>query len=190
SRFTDAFADIKDNADYKLSFNFLIQKYIHPDERSYVSRHLNYETLLERLSQEASFKIHFRVVTDTVHYYYLLIARNGNADDYRDFVIAVACEDNDVTARKIYENQLHSLLASITHAAGYFHLDLTDDKILKIGGTSALAYKIDADVSIDHFIAETAVFIPVLKDRNDFINAFCRSSLMKSYEDGQVEVTR
>ena len=50
-----------------------------------------------------------------------------------DFVIAVACEDNDVTARKIYENQLHSLLASITHAAGYFHLDLTDDKILKIG---------------------------------------------------------
>lgn len=190
SRFTDAFADIKDNADYKLSFNFLIQKYIHPDERSYVSRHLNYETLLERLSQEASFKFHFRVVTDTVHYYYLLIARNGNADDYRDFVIAVACEDNDVTARKIYENQLHSLLASITHAAGYFHLDLTDDKILKIGGTSALAYKIDADASIDHFIAETAVFIPVLKDRNDFINAFCRSSLMKSYEDGQVEVTR
>ena len=190
SRFTDAFADIKDNADYNLSFNFLIQKYIHPDERSYVSRHLNYETLLERLSQEASFKFHFRVVTDTVHYYYLLIARNGNADDYRDFVIAVACEDNDVTARKIYENQLHSLLASITHAAGYFHLDLTDDKILKIGGTSALAYKIDADASIDHFIAEIAVFIPVLKDRNDFINAFCRSSLMKSYEDGQVEVTR
>ena len=95
-----------------------------------MSRHLNYETLLERLSQEASFKFHFRLVTDTVHYYYLLIARNGNADDYRDFVIAVACEDNDVTARKIYENQLHSLLASITHAAGYFHLDLTDDKIL------------------------------------------------------------
>lgn len=192
SRFTDAFAelDIKDNSDYKLSFDFLIQKYVHPDERSYVSRHLNYETLLERLSQEASFKFHFRFVTDTVHYYYLLIARNGNADDYRDFVIAVACEDNDVTARKIYENQLHSLLASITHAAGHFHLDLTDDKILKIGGTSALAYKIDTDASIDHFIAETAVFIPVLKDRNDFINAFCRSSLMKSYEDGQVEVTR
>lgn len=61
-----------------------------------MSRHLNYETLLERLSQEASFKFHFRLVTDTVHYYYLLIARNGNADDYRDFVIAVACEDNDV----------------------------------------------------------------------------------------------
>ena len=192
SRFTDAFADldIKDNSDYKLSFDFLIQKYVHPDDRSYVSRHLNYETLLERLSQEASFKFHFRFVTDTVHYYYLLIARNGNADDYRDFVIAVACEDNDVTARKIYENQLHSLLASITHAAGYFHFDLTEDKILKIGGTSALAYKMDADASIDHFIAETSVFIPVLKDRNDFINAFCRSSLMKSYEDGQVEVTR
>lgn len=61
-----------------------------------MSRHLNYETLLERLSQEASFKFHFRLVTDTVHYYYLLIARNGNADDYRDFVIAVACEDHDV----------------------------------------------------------------------------------------------
>lgn len=61
-----------------------------------MSRHLNYETLLERLSQEASFKFHFRLVIDTVHYYYLLIARNGNADDYRDFVIAVACEDNDV----------------------------------------------------------------------------------------------
>ena len=115
-----------------------------------------YETLLERLSQEASFKFHFRLVTDTVHYYYLLIARNGNADDYRDFVIAVACEDNDVTARKIYENQLHSLLASITHAAGCFHLDFTDDKILKIEGTSALAYKMDANASIDHFIAETA----------------------------------
>ena len=61
-----------------------------------MSRHLNYETLLERLSQEASFKFHFRRVTDTVHDYYLLIARNGNADDYRDFVIAVAWEDTDV----------------------------------------------------------------------------------------------
>ena len=147
---------------------FLIQKYVHPDERSYVSRHLNYETLLERLSQEASFKFHFRLVTDTVHYYYLLIARNGNADDYRDFVIAVACEDNDVTARKIYENQLHSLLASITHAAGYFHLDLTDDKILKIGGTSALAYGLDADASIDHFYRRDCCFHTGIKGQKRF----------------------
>ena len=74
----------------------------------------------------------------------------------------MACEDNDVTARKIYENQLHSLLASITHAAGYFHLDLTDDKILKIGGTSALAYKMDADASMT-ILSQRLLFYPGIK---------------------------
>lgn len=144
----------------------------------------------ERLSQTSGFKLHCRIKTTQTHYYYLMIARDGEVERYEDFVIALVCEDDDVSARKIYEKQLNLLIASIADAAGYFHMDVTADKILNVGGTSQIAYMIDQQCSIDEFVASTAKYIPSLKDRRDFIAAYCRESMLRSYQSGQVEIVR
>ncbi|MFR3343255.1 MAG: hypothetical protein ACLTS6_03740 [Anaerobutyricum sp.] len=36
----------------------------------------------------------------------------------------------------------------------------------------------------------TAKYIPSLKDRQDFIAAYCRESMLRSYQSGQVEIVR
>lgn len=180
---------VKDNADYDTVREYLT-RYIHPDDRSYVLKKMELDYLEQKLTNSSSFRVHFRSAGEETHYYYLLVTRNGETEDEQDFVIAAACEDNDVNARKIYENQLNSLIGSISHAAGYFHLDITDDKILKTGGTSAIVDTLKSDCTIDAFVRDTAQYIPKEQDRQDFIDAFCRNSMLENYNAGQVEITR
>lgn len=180
---------VKDNADYDTVREYLT-RYIHPDDRSYVLKKMELDYLEQKLTNSSSFRVHFRSAGEETHYYYLLVTRNGETEDEQDFVIAAACEDNDVNARKIYENQLNSLIGSISHAAGYFHLDITDDKILKTGGTSAIVDTLESDCTIDAFVRDTAQYIPKEQDRQDFIDAFCRNSMLENYNAGQVEITR
>lgn len=180
---------VKDNADYDTVREYLI-RYIHPDDRSYVLKKMELDYLEQKLADSLSFRVHFRSAGEETHYYYLLVTRNGETKEGQDFVIAAACEDNDVNVRKIYENQLNSLIGSISHAAGYFHLDITDDKILKIGGTSAIVDTLESDRTIDAFVRNTAQYIPKEQDRQEFIDAFCRNSMLESYNAGQVEITR
>lgn len=180
---------VKDNADYDTVREYLT-RYIHPDDRSYVLKKMELDYLEQKLANSSSFRVHFRSAGEETHYYYLLVTRNGETEDEQDFVIAAACEDNDVNARKIYENQLNSLIGSISHAAGYFHLDITDDKILKTGGTSAIVDTLKSDCTIDAFVRDTAQYIPKEQDRQDFIDAFCRNSMLENYNAGQVEITR
>lgn len=180
---------VKDNADYDTVREYLT-RYIHPDDRSYVLKKMELDYLEQKLANSSSFRVHFRSAGEETHYYYLLVTRNGETEDEQDFVIAAACEDNDVNARKIYENQLNSLIGSISHAAGYFHLDITDDKILKTGGTSAIVDTLESDCTIDAFVRDTAQYIPKEQDRQDFIDAFCRNSMLENYNAGQVEITR
>ena len=180
---------VKDNADYDTVREYLT-RYIHPDDRSYVLKKMELDYLEQKLANSSSFRVHFRSAGEETHYYYLLVTRNGETEDEQDFIIAAACEDNDVNARKIYENQLNSLIGSISHAAGYFHLDITDDKILKTGGTSAIVDILESDCTIDAFVRDTAQYIPKEQDRQDFIDAFCRNSMLENYNAGQVEITR
>ncbi len=180
---------VKDNADYDTVREYLT-RYIHPDDRSYVLKKMELDYLEQKLANSSSFRVQFRSAGEETHYYYLLVTRNGETEDEQDFIIAAACEDNDVNARKIYENQLNSLIGSISHAAGYFHLDITDDKILKTGGTSAIVDILESDCTIDAFVRDTAQYIPKEQDRQDFIDAFCRNSMLENYNAGQVEITR
>lgn len=182
--------DTDDRMQYDILREAFIKKYVHPDEQAYMFEQTELSMVQERLSQTSGFKLHCRIKTTQTHYYYLMIARDGEVERYEDFVIALVCEDDDVSARKIYEKQLNLLIASIADAAGYFHMDVTADKILNVGGTSQIAYMIDQQCSIDEFVASTAKYIPSLKDRRDFIAAYCRESMLRSYQSGQVEIVR
>ena len=179
-----------DDMPYDSVVNLLVSRYVHPDDRAYVGKSLELASVRKRLGEVASFKVHCRVLWGELHYYYLLIARNGDAQSFEDFVVAIACEDDDINTKRIYENQLNALLASISHAAGYFHLDITDDRILKAGGTSAIVGDLNSDCSIDALMQSMAAYILLERDRRDFLRAYCKEAMKRDYESGRVEIVR
>lgn len=188
--FGDKESDLSDNMDYDEVINLIISKYVHPEERSNIQNMLELEKVQERLDIVASFKVHCRILKGETHYHYLLIARNGEAGAYEDIVVAIACEDDDVGLKRIYEKQLESLESSISHAAGYFHLDITKNAILKIGGTSAIVDSFDAECSIDELMRSMAVYILQEKDRQDFLHTYSLEAIKRDYESGKVEIVR
>lgn len=177
---------LNDNMDYDDVLELLVTQYIHPEERGSVRNMLSLEKVQERLDKTASFKVHCRILQDGVHYYYFLIARNGEVDSYEDIVVALACEDDDINIRRIYEKQLDSLISSISHAAGYFHLDITENRILKAGGTSAIVDSLNTDCSIDDLMKSMAVYILSEKDRRDFLSAYSLEAVKQDYAAGKV----
>lgn len=181
---------LTDNMEYREVVELFITQYIHPEDRDSVREMMKLTNVRERLDKVNSFKIHFRVLNGDVHYYYLQIARNGEADSYEDIVVAIACEDDDINTRRIYENQLNALMSSISHAAGYFHLDITGNRILKVGGTSAILDRLDRNFTIDELMQSMAGYILSDKDRKDFLSAYNLEAMKRGYEAGKVEIIR
>ena len=93
--------DTDDRMQYDILREAFIKKYVHPDEQTYMFEQTELSVVQERLSQTSGFKLHCRIKTTQTHYYYLMIARDGEAASYEDFVVALVCEDDDVSARKM-----------------------------------------------------------------------------------------
>lgn len=165
-----------DNMDYDDALDLIVTQYMHPEERRSVRDMLTREKVQERLNRAASFKVHCRILQDGVHYYYLLIARNG--------------EDDHITSKRIYEKQLDSLISSLSHAAGYFHLDITGNRIRKVGGTSAFVDSLDRDCPIDTLMQNMSAYILSEQDRQDFLRTYNLESMKRDYEAGKVEIIR
>lgn len=182
--------DLEDNMDYGEAMESLIAYFVHPEDQKSVRSRLELECLRKRLVKEASFKVHCRIQLDEMHYYYLLIARNGDADSFEDIVVAIACEDNDINSQRIYEKQLDALISSITQVPGYFHLDITENKILRVGGKSEFVEGLDPSIPIDILMQGMSDYIMDAQDREDFMQAYCLESLKQAYDSGKVEVIR
>lgn len=181
---------LTENMDYGEAVELLVTRCIHPEERDSVREMLALPKVRQRLEKAASFKVHCRVLLDGVHYYCLLIARSGEAEHFEDIVVAIACEDDDISSKRIYQRQLDALLASISHAAGYFHLDITDNRILKAGGTSSFVENLDKNCSIDALMQSMAVYILSEKDRRDFLSTYSLEAVKQDYGAGKVEIVR
>ncbi len=179
-----------DDMPFESVVELLVSRYIHPEDRAYVGKSIELASVSTRLGEAASFKVHCRVLWGGLHYYYLLIARNGDAQSFEDFVIAIACEDDDINTRRIYENQLNVLLASVSRAAGYFHLDITEDRILRVGGTSSIVDGLNRDCSIDELMKSMAAYILKERDRRDFLRAYSQEAMKRDYESGRMEIVR
>ena len=189
--FGDERALLTDNMDYQEAMERFINWFVHPEEWETMKKALSLPEITRRLRQTASFKVHCRMLLDeAVHYYYLTVARSGSAETFEDIVIALACEDDDINSRRIYQKQLDALIGSLSQAAGYFHLDITDDRILKVGGTSSIVWSLDNNASINDLMASMAVYIPSEKDRQDFLHTYKIESVKQDYEAGKVEIRR
>ena len=84
--------DTDDRMQYDILRETFIKKYVHPDEQAYMFEQTELSMVQERLSQTSGFKLHCRIKTTQTHYYYLMIARDGEVERYEDFVIALVCE--------------------------------------------------------------------------------------------------
>ena len=167
-----------------------LEELVHPDDRERVAEALDLESAKLRLALEERYVTHCRVITDRLHYYRLIVARNGAARNFKDILVAAICEDDDINTSKIYESQLRALLSKISDAAGFFHLDLTANQILEIGGTSATVQAFADLPDIDELVAACASTIVDEDDRRSYTKAFGRASLIAAYSAGEVEVRR
>lgn len=180
--------NLEDNMAYSDAIEQLVGRFVLPKDQASVRRRLALAPLRQRLAREASFKVHCRTLLDEMHYYYILIARNGDADSFEDFVIAIASEDDDINTQRIYEKQLDALISSIGHAPGYFHMDITDNRILKIGGNSAFVAALDPSIPIDALMQAMSAYILAEEDRDTFIQTYCLESMRRAYDSGKVEM--
>ena len=63
-------------------------------------------------------------------------------------------------AQQIFETQLHALLSSIPEAQGVFHLNLTQDQVLTMTGTSSNVEPLKTLLQVDALVESVASFIP------------------------------
>ncbi|MGN0779462.1 MAG: response regulator [Aristaeellaceae bacterium] len=182
--------ELHDGMTYEEALESFLLRCVLPNDKQAMRERLSLSVLRERLSREASFKIHCKLLMKDVHYYYLLVARNGAADSFEDFVIAFSCEDDDINAQRIYEKQLDALIASLDSAPGYFHLDIAQNSIIRVGGYSEFVATLDPNASIDALMQAMASYIPHEQDRADFMQAYHLQAMKQAYDMGQVEVIR
>lgn len=82
--FDDMKSVLTDHVEYEEVREQFVKKYVHPEEHSAVLEMLDLENVRRRLEQVPSFLIHCRIWLEEMHYYYLQITRNGEADAYED----------------------------------------------------------------------------------------------------------
>ena len=93
-------------------------------------------------------------------------------------------------SQQIYESQVQTLIASIPHAQGVFHLDLTENTILSVNGSSKEVAGMSDIAAVDEMIRAVASYVPEKGDAEDFFSFFCRDRLLQYYEEGKTELNR
>lgn len=87
-------------------------------------------------------------------------------------------------AQQIFETQLHALLSSIPEAQGVFHLNLTQDQVLTMTGTSSNVEPLKTLLQVDALVESVASFIP----DNAMRQRFRCKPLQQAYRNGKSEL--
>lgn len=91
---------------------------------------------------------------------------------------------------KIFEAQKRTLMQSLTHAQGIFHIDVTDNKCMSVGGVSKNAQDFTENQTIDVMNAIAAKYIPDPAEKADYLRTFCRDALLKAFDNSDVQIDR
>ena len=73
------------------------------------------------------------------------------------------------------------------NALGIFHMDVTDDVCLSVGGDAAAIPKEFSKYTIDHVVEDLENFISDEKEKSDFISLFSRKALINAYQNGTAQ---
>lgn len=93
-------------------------------------------------------------------------------------------------SEKIYENQIQMIVSAIPEAQGVFHMDVTDNSILSINGSSKEVLNMTNLETVDDLVNMITSYIPDESKHNEFFYTFCRKSLIENYEKGKTEFSK
>lgn len=93
-------------------------------------------------------------------------------------------------SQQVFEAQKRTLIQSLTHAQGLFHLDVTDDRCMSAGGISRNVQEFSEGQTIQDMISIASEFIPDPAEKADYLRTFCRSSMLAAFEMSQVQIDR
>ena len=89
-----------------------------------------------------------------------------------------------------YEKQVRVLLSSFPEAAGIFHMDITEDCVLSVNGSSDAVKKELHLETVDDTVRWTVSFIPSKEEGEEFF-AYCnRDAMLRAHEAGETELVR
>lgn len=86
-----------------------------------------------------------------------------------------------------FETQIRMLVQSMPNALGIFHMDVTDDVCLSVGGEASAAPAKFKDYTIDHVVEDLEHFITNKNEKAEFVSHFSKEALLKAYHNGTVQ---
>ena len=89
-----------------------------------------------------------------------------------------------------YEKQVATLLSSFPDASGIFHMDITDNRVLSVNGSSDSVKKDLHFDSVDDMVRWTAAFIPDKEEGEEFFEYCNRDAMLRAHEAGEAELVR
>ncbi len=109
-RFADRAAGVRDfiytDGTYETAVDTYIKQNVFIEDQSRLQRAMEFENVCERLQKVPQFVVHYRVLRNgEIHYYYVKMARIGEADSFDTLVVAIANEDTDV-----HRNEMNAFL--------------------------------------------------------------------------------
>ena len=109
-RFADRAAGVRDfiytDGTYETAVDTYIKQNVFIEDQSRLQRAMEFENVCERLQKVPQFVVHYRVLRNgEIHYYYVKMARIGEADLFDTLVVAIANEDTDV-----HRNEMNAFL--------------------------------------------------------------------------------
>ena len=109
-RFADRTAGVRDfiytDGTYEPVVDTYIKQNVFIEDQSRLRRAMEFDNVCERLQKVPQFVVHYRVLRNgEIHYYYVKMARIGEADSFDTLVVAIANEDTDV-----HRNEMNAFL--------------------------------------------------------------------------------
>ena len=109
-RFADRTAGVRDfiytDGTYEPVVDTYIKQNVFIEDQSRLQRAMEFDNVCERLQKVPQFVVHYRVLRNgEIHYYYVKMARIGEADSFDTLVVAIANEDTDV-----HRNEMNAFL--------------------------------------------------------------------------------
>ncbi len=109
-RFADRAAGVRDfiytDGTYEPVVDTYIKQNVFIEDQSRLRRVMEFDNVCERLQKVPQFVVHYRVLRNgEIHYYYVKMARIGEADSFDTLVVAIANEDTDV-----HRNEMNAFL--------------------------------------------------------------------------------
>ncbi len=93
-------------------------------------------------------------------------------------------------SQQIYEAQVQALIVSLPHAQGVFHMDLTEDRVISVHGSSKETGTMQHLLTVNEMIHSIAGYVPKEEDAQAFYEFFCREQLLQYYDQGKSEIEK